>query len=186
MAGDAELRAQLVEAILGPQPEAAFDDPRSQLALVARVRDAESEVRALLQQSINSARSAGQSWSAIGETLGLSRQAVQQRFGKDGDSGRTAPEPDQRWLGPVTAFDEMRELKLAGELGWRTVEAKMFYHLVERTPTQWEHRRTVWSGPVKRLEKDGWEVAVLAFPWVYLVRDLGVPALEAEAEADAG
>ena len=181
MTADAQLRANLVEAILGPQSDAAFDDPRSQLALVARVRDAETEVRALLQQSINSARSAGQSWGAIGETLGLSRQAVQQRFGKDTESDRVEPEPDQRWLGPVTAFDEMRELQLAGELGWRTVDAKMFYHLVERTPTQWEHRRTVWSGPVKRLEKDGWQVGVLAFPWVYLVRDLGVPALEPEA-----
>jgi hypothetical protein len=176
----AELQARLVEAILGSQSDAAFEDPRSQLALVARVRDADTEVRALLQQSINSARSSGHSWGAIGETLGLSRQAVQQRFGKDTETDPAAHEPDQRWLGPVTAFDEMRELQLAGELGWRTVDAKMFYHLVERTPTQWEHRRTVWSGPVKRLEKNGWEVGVLAFPWVYLVRDLGVPALEAE------
>jgi hypothetical protein len=174
---EVELRARLVEAILGPDPDATLEDPRSQLALVARVRDADTEVRALLQQSINSARAAGQSWGAIGETLGLSRQAVQQRFGKDTDVDRA--EPDQRWLGPVTAFDEMRELEIAGQLGWRTVDAKMFYHLVERTPTQWEHRRTVWSGPVKRLEKDGWQVGTLAFPWVYLVRDLGVPALEA-------
>ncbi len=178
MTAQADLRARLVEAILGADPDAALDDPRAQLELVARVRDADTEIRVLLQQSINSARAAGQSWGAIGETLGLSRQAVQQRFGREPATDQVATEPDQRWLGPVTAFDEMGELEIAGRLGWRTVGAKMFYHLVERTPTQWEHRRTVWSGPVKRLERDGWQVGVLAFPWVYLVRDLGTAALE--------
>ena len=175
--GSVDLRARLAEAILSDPSAPATEEPDSPLALVGRVRDAESEVRVLLQQSVNSARSAGHSWGAIGETLGLSRQAVQQRFGKDlapdlpAEGGRA-----QRWLGPVTAFDEMHELEIAGRLGWRTVAAKMFYHLVEETPTQWEHRRTLWSGPTRRLEKDGWTVGVLAFPWVYLVRDLGIPA----------
>lgn len=178
MTAQADLRARLVEAILGPDADTTLEDPRSQLGLVARVRDADTEIRVLLQQSVNSARTAGHSWGAIGETLGLSRQAVQQRFGKDRDAAGATVEPDQRWVGPVTAFDEMGELEIAGRLGWHTVGAKMFYHLVERTPTQWEHRRTVWSGPAKRLEQDGWQVGVLAFPWVYLVRDLGTPALE--------
>ncbi len=177
MSTETELRAALAEAILGDQVDAALDEPAAQLALVARVRDAESEVRALLQQAVNSARSAGHSWGAIGETLGMSRQAVQQRFGKQPeDLPARADGTRQRWLGPVTAFDEMRELEIAGRLGWRTVGARMFYHLVEQTPTQWEHRRTLWSGPTRRLEKDGWTVGVLAFPWVYLVRDLGKPA----------
>lgn len=177
MSAHPELRARLAEAILDQDSLPSPEEPDSQLVLVARVRDAEAEVRVLLQQSVSSARSAGQSWGAIGETLGLSRQAVQQRFGKD--VGPEAPEEGERprrWLGPVTAFDELHELELAGRLGWRTVGAKMFYHLVEQTPTQWEHRRALWSGPTKRLEKDGWTVAVLAFPWVYLVRDLGLPA----------
>lgn len=180
MTADPDLRARLADAILGDRSR-DLDDPSSHLALVVRVAEAEAEVRVLLRQSINSARAAGQSWSVIGTSLGMTRQAAQQRFGKDDDEGpstATAPDtaPAQRWLGPVTAFDEMLELDLAGRMGWHTVAAKMFYHLVEQTPTQWEHRRTVWSGPVKRLEKDGWQVGVLAFPWVYLVRDTGVPA----------
>ncbi len=177
MTPDADLRGVLAEAILGDRADAPLESPEAQLALVARVRDAENEIRALLQQSVNAARSGGHSWGAIGETLGLSRQAVQQRFGKHDED--LPPTPDgtrQRWLGPVTAFDEMQELQLAGRLGWRTVGAKMFYHRVVHTPTQWETRRTIWSGPVRRLEKDGWEVGTLAFPWVYLVRDLHEPA----------
>ncbi len=182
MTADPGLRAALAEAILGDRSGADLDEPGSALTLVERVRDAEVEARALLQQAVGSARLAGHSWGAIGETLGMSRQAVQQRFGKETgpDLSETDGTAARRWLGPVTAFDEMSELELAGQLGWRTVGAKLFYHLVEHTPTQWEHRRTIWSGPARRLEKDGWEVAVTAFPWVYLVRDLGVPAPAAE------
>ena len=90
----------------------------------------------------------------------------------DGVLGRALLE----YLGPVTAFDELRELELAGRLGWRTVEAGMLRHRMVRTPTQWEHRRVVWTGPLRRLEQDGWQVGCRAFPWVYLIRDLGVPA----------
>ncbi|MCD4532485.1 AsnC family protein [Nocardioides sp. cx-169] len=145
-----------------------------ELALVARTAQAEAAVRQLLQQSVAAARAGGHSWAAIGERLGLSRQAVQQRFGERPD---TAALPDeQRWLGPVTAFDEMGELELAGRLGWHTVQAGMLRHLVVRTPTQWEHKRVVWTGSLKRYEKDGWVVGARAFPWIYLVRDTGLPA----------
>lgn len=181
--GAGDLRGRLAEAILAAHSPPADEDPATQLSLVALVRDAETEVRVLLQQAVGSARSAGHSWGAIGETLGLSRQAVQQRFGRGPtpEAGTVEDEePPQRWLGPVTAFEEMRELEIAGRLGWRTVGATMFYHLVEQTPTRWEHRRTLWSGPTSKLERDGWSVAVLAFPWVYLVRDLGEPALTAD------
>ena len=84
--------------------------------------------------------------------------------------------PDTRWLGPVTAFDELPELELAGRKGWHTVGAAMLKHKMVRTPTQWEHRRVIWNRPTKSYETDGWTVAVRAFPWIYLIRDLGIPA----------
>lgn len=154
-------------AILDGAPQ---DDP---LGLVRRVADAEGSVRHLLHQSVGAARAAGHSWAAIGAELGMSRQAVQQRFGERSDD--TLP-PEQRWLGPVTAFDEMAELEIAGRLGWHTVRAGMLRHLMVRTSTQWEHKRVVWTGSLARHEKDGWVVGCRAFPWVYLVRDTGRPA----------
>ncbi len=164
MSTDTELRAALAEAILGAETGRDLEDPAARLALVARVRDAETEVRELLQQSVNSARAAGHSWGALGETLGMSRQAVQQRFGRADKDALTDPPagsgPAQRWLGPVTAFDEMPELELAGRLGWRTVSVRMFYHLVEHTPTQWEHRRVI--GPARRA---GWRRTVGRSPY---------------------
>ncbi|GAA1501522.1 hypothetical protein [Nocardioides humi] len=152
----------------------AGTDASDRLALVRRTADADLVTADLLQQAVNAARAGGHSWSAIGGTLGLTRQAAQQRFGRE--AAPAADDPEERWLGPVTAFDEMAELELAGRLGWRTTGAGLLRHRVVRTPTQWEHKRVVWTGSLARYERDGWQVGCRAFPWVYLVRDTGEPA----------
>lgn len=165
---DADLRSALGASIL----DDADHDP---LTVVRRAAEAEVEVRDLLREAVGSARGAGHSWADIGGALGMSRQAAQQRFGTS--SGASEQPPDgHRWLGPVTALDEMAELDLAGSAGWRTVDCAPFRHLVRRTSTQWEHRRTTWPGLTRRLREQGWEVGARAFPWVYLVRDTGLPA----------
>ncbi|WP_394554624.1 hypothetical protein ACDF64_07850 [Agromyces sp. MMS24-JH15] len=183
--GDAVTRAILESA--------AIDDEIGRdghLALIRASADAEREVRTILRQAVESARSGGVSWSSIGAELGMSRQAAQQRFGDGGradasgepfdpaanssgadDSGDG---PEYRWLGPVTAFDEMAELDLAGKAGWHTVEAGMLRHRMVLTDTQWEHKRVIGRGPTRREAAEGWVVGCQFFPWVYLVRDVGV------------
>lgn len=149
-------------------------EQQDHLEIVRRAAAAEVEVNALMRQAVSTARAAGHSWSTLGAELGMSRQAAQQRFGDRKESPVDQPEEGrERWLGPVTAFDEMAELELAGRQGWRTVGAGMLKHRVRRTPTQWEHRRVIWTGPLRRWETEGWEVAFRAFPWVYLVKDTG-------------
>ncbi|MFG6401919.1 MULTISPECIES: hypothetical protein [unclassified Microbacterium] len=143
------------------------------LALVAASARAEAEARALLQRSVVAARAGGASWARIGEELGMSRQAAQQRFGAVEDDGGLGGA--ERWLGPVTAYTEMAELELAGRAGWRTVEAGMLSHRVVLTDTQWEHRRILWRTSLAAESADGWAVGCRAFPWIYLVRDRGVP-----------
>jgi hypothetical protein len=150
------------------------------LALIAASAGAEEAARTILRRSVAAARAGGASWASIGAELGMSRQAAQQRFGGAGDA--TALDDAERWLGPVTAFDELAELALAGRAGWRTVEAGMFGHRMLRTDTQWEHRRIRWRMSLAREEAEGWEVGCRAFPWIYLVRDLGLPP-EPEAPA---
>lgn len=152
------------------------EEHQDHLAIVRRAAAAEEEVDALLRHAVGAARSAGHSWAVIGAELGMSRQAAQQRFGDRRGADDAAGADEERWLGPVTALDEMRELELAGRQGWRTVGAGLLTHRVRRTPTQWEHQRVLWTGPVRRWEHDGWQVAIRAFPWVYLVRDTGLPA----------
>lgn len=157
----------VAEAVLGDLLDLDHED---HLVLVRRCDEAHGATRDLLHQSVNSARGAGHSWSAIGEVLSMSRQAAQQRFGGSG----TPAADDERWLGPVTAFDEMEELAIAGRLGWRTVSAGLLRHRVVRTDTQWEHRRVLWRKAPSSYEQDGWQVGCRAFPWIYLVRDTGL------------
>lgn len=153
------------------------EDGQDHLAIVRRTAAAETEVDALMRQAVGAARGAGHSWASLGAELGMSRQAVQQRFGDRRVGADEGPhDRGERWLGPVTAFDEMAELEIAGRQGWRTIGLGMLKHRVRRTSTQWEHRRVVWTGPLRRWEDDGWQVAARAFPWVYLVRDTGLPA----------
>ena len=151
-------------------------DPADELAVVRRAAEADLVTADLLQQAVNAARAGGHSWSAIGSTLGLTRQAAQQRFGKDTDSDES-DDREERWLGPVTGFEEMSELDIAGRLGWHTIGAGLLRHRVVRTTTQWEHRRLLWTGSLARWERDGWQIGARAFPWVYLIRDTGKPAL---------
>ncbi|WP_395245537.1 hypothetical protein ACGGZK_06910 [Agromyces sp. MMS24-K17] len=175
--GDAISRAILEAADI--RLDAAGDAaiaPDAHLALIRSSAAAEREVRVALRQAVESARAGGVSWSAIGTELGMSRQAAQQRFG---DGSRTdasgEADPEYRWLGPVTAFDEMGELALAGRAGWHTVEAALLSHRMVRTDTQWEHKRLIGRGPSRRESQEGWVLACQMFPWAYLVRDLGIP-----------
>lgn len=177
MTSDASLADRIATAVLeGAEPSESVDH----LALVARAAQAEDETRRILTQAVAAARAQGQSWAAIGQVLGMSRQAAQQRFGAVTEAVTDADSAEEgglrRRLGPVTAVDELDELRLAGRQGWRTVGAGMLHHVVERTDTQWETRRVIWTRPAGTYVHDGWQVAVRAFPWLYLVRDLGLPA----------
>lgn len=162
-----ELADALAITILGQERVA---DP---LALVRRCARAETMVRDLTGQAVDAARRTGASWADIGKELEISRQAAQQRFG---GSPTELTSDEERWLGPVTAFDEMGELELAGRLGWHTVEADFLRHRMVRTATQWEHKRITYLQPRKQLLAEGWQVGCTAFPWIYLVRDVGIAA----------
>lgn len=146
---------------------------REHLALIAASARAEDDARAILLRSVAAARAGGASWALIGAELGMTRQAAQQRFG--GASGLRGVGDAERWLGPVTAFDEMAELEIAGRAGWHTVEVGMLAHRMVRTDTQWEHRRILWRASLASEKADGWLIGCRAFPWVYLIRDLGIP-----------
>ena len=186
---EGDLVAQIGHIILdeGHGPVGHTLDADDHLRLVRRAALAHEVSGELLQQAVTAARAGGQSWATLGQELGLSRQGAQQRFGgagrrttaaddTDTDADTEAPERrDERWLGPVTAVDELGELELAGQLGWHTVEAGMFRHRMVRTPTCWEHRRVLWTRTTSSYLVDGWQVGARAFPWLYLVRDTGRP-----------
>lgn len=172
--GDAIGRAVLAEADLDSATEL---DRAGHLRLIAAAARGEERARSILAQAVSSARANGASWGVVGAELGMSRQAAQQRFGTStGELG-----PDERWLGPVTAFDELAELELAGRAGWHTVEVGMLAHRMRRTHTQWEHRRMLWRPSLAKEFAEGWVIGARAFPWVYLIRDLKSPPIIPDA-----
>jgi hypothetical protein len=146
------------------------------LELVDVTAKAGAETRSLLGEAVTSARAAGASWDAIGRVLGMSRQAAHQRFGRALDQEDTN---GRRVLGPVTAFTEMDALRNVGQYGWHSVGFGAYQHTLEHSPTQWDHRRlrVIATGTRTRLQQEGWQVIGTWFPWVYLKRDLGTPAL---------
>ncbi|GAA3022309.1 hypothetical protein [Streptosporangium longisporum] len=161
---------------------AAVEDPYGTedfLRLVAGAATLQEEASTLLRTTVASARSAGVTWQSIGATLGMTKQAAQKRFAPPLAPSATGLDPHERVLGPTTTFDEMHELALAGRYGWHSVEFGTTYHRVVRSGTQWEHTRVTMSpGRVRRLRAEGWEVIGSGFPYTYLKRDTGVPALQ--------
>lgn len=164
----------LAEAGAVPEPQS----PDDYLRLIDLMSGIEREAGHLLQHAVTSARAAGVTWSAVGSTLGMSKQAAQKRFATGSLPSADGLDAAERILGPVTAFDELRELALAGRYGWHSVAFGPFYHRVVRSPTQWEHQRiTMRPKRVAALVAEGWQVVGSEFPFTYLKRDLGIPAL---------
>lgn len=160
--------------------QAATQEPRSADDFLPLITDAaalQAEANTLLRSVVTSARNAGATWASIGATLRMTKQAAQKRFASTGGPGAEQLDPDERILGPTNFIDEMRELALAGPYGWHSVERGLTYHRVVRSDTQWEHR-AIWSpAKVRLLRADGWTLFGSSFPYSYLKRDTGVPAL---------
>jgi hypothetical protein len=182
----AAIREAVTEAVLGtPQGlrEALARDPEASLRLVEASRTAAEETSRLLTEAVANARSAGHSWDVIGRLIGVSRQAVQQRFGSASPAppGAVPPEPGapaRKVLSPLTAFTEMPVLEAEGRRGWHVVDYGTLHHVVEASDHQWEHRRAMWApGVARRLIADGWTlVNTMTFPWGYYKRRLDLPA----------
>lgn len=181
------LRESIAEAVLSAPTgarEAIAEDPDAALALVDAGRVAAEETSRLLQESVANARSAGHSWDAIGRVIGVSKQAAQQRFGREGPPRTDGPErrvgtgtPERRVLTPLTAFDEMAVLEQEGLRGWHVVDYGPLFHVVEASDQPWEHRRVVWSPVAARsMALDGWTlIRTGTFPWGYYKRPLRRP-----------
>ena len=170
-----EVLAQAIGQLgVSAEPEGVSDF----LVLIRVAFEVETQASSLLSETVTSARSAGATWSAIGTTLGMSKQAAQKRFADQLPPSACDLDADQRILGPVTAFDEMVELALAGRYGWHSIDFGPSFHRVARSETQWEHVRvSALTRRARSMQADGWQVIRSKFPYTYLKRDLGMPAL---------
>jgi len=148
------------------------DDPQAHLDLVVLTHRAHDEVGELLRSAVVAARSAGWSWEAIGGSLGMSRQAAQQRFNHVATA--EIEFDDNRRLVGLTTMREMGELNAWGRHGWHSVGYGPMFHDLQCSTTQWQHRRVVVGSRAARdLERAGWErIGTMWFPWIYFKRDM--------------
>jgi hypothetical protein len=178
------LRDHLARALHDVDPtlrERLTIEAGAHLELVALARAARSETDVLLAAAVQSARGAGCTWEQIGSVLGLTRQAVQQRYGQPDATATAAADGtgsrQRRTLRPLTAFNEMAVLARAGRYGWHSVAYGPLFHIVERDERQWEHTRTHGSVP----EGAGWLPVGAGWAWwTYWGRPTDRPALEGD------
>ena len=148
-------------------------DPGGFLNLTAVTTSALHACENLQNEAVQQARRAEHSWADIGALLGISRQAVQQRFATGlctgGQSAAT------RRIGWANAGSEMHILKTVGLSGYHLVRLGGVWMEVEQSPTAWEHRREV-SAQMKETQQDieaeGWEYVGRWFPFHYFKRQL--------------
>jgi hypothetical protein len=176
---DESLEVRLRGLVLDSSPglrERLAADPAATLELISIAQTAQRTTDEILSDAVRAAREAEHSWSTIGEVLAMSKQAAQQRFGRDRAAAVDVhDDPLRQNLHGLNAFNEMARLNEVGRYGWHSVGFGVMFHTVEKSDVQWEHLRvTVGIGT----PGDGWtRVGGMWFPWVYYARPTTQAAL---------
>ena len=132
-----------------------------------------SEATLSLQRWVSAGRREGMSWTDIGDVLGISKQAAQQRFRADfGSDGPEGPDQIEVRLG-ATAFNEVRILEQEGGRGNELLRVGALGLVFRKTADVWEYRRVVaLSSPMAEaaMAKEGWTYVASWFPFHYFKR----------------
>lgn len=137
-----------------------------------------SESTAALGRWVEAGRHAGLSWAAIGETLGISRQAAQQRFGTSARPLLAQGEfdPDDETLivrTGLTAFNEVPVLDEEGRNGRAVVGAAILKLYFEDRGTPHRNLRVISPRSVAVVDQytaEGWDHTVTWFPFHYFTK----------------
>lgn len=130
------------------------------------------EGRLGLHRWIDAARRAGLSWAEIGDSLGITKQAAQQRF-KASDSDRELIVNDEEEVVRLgaTAFNEMRILREEGLKCHELVRTGALTLVFRRSDHEWEYRRRVGAVPMlAEMRKGGWTYVSSWLPFHYFKR----------------
>ena len=140
------------------------------LRLIDVTGQATSVCSQLQQSAVNHARRMDVPWSDIGATLGISRQAAQQRFAAEDN---TADPDNIRILKNANAFNEMGLLKQEGEAGYHLIGFGPLTLKLMPSRNRWQHERTTSFNIEKTrvlMEKNGWTYVGSWFPFHYFKR----------------
>lgn len=166
-----EVRDAVNELIVGDAAAFQLAEPEAFQRAILSANLVHEESRAALHRWVRAGRHAGLAWAQIGQLLGITRQAAQQRFGT-GDA--PAPATNLIVRNGVTAFNEIAALIEEGQKGRELVHAGPLTLLFRQRPHQWEYKRIIilTLSPTARLRQAGWIHAATWYPFLYLKRPL--------------
>ncbi len=144
-----------------------FDDAILAAHLIA------DEGRLNLQRWVEAARRSGLSWTQVGEVLGISKQAAQQRFrtAQDDEALPDAGEAERIVRYGATAFNEMSMMRTEGEQGHELVDVGPLALVFRPTQRRWQYRRIIGTNAaVARMEREGWSYVASWLPFLYYKR----------------
>lgn len=128
------------------------------------------EGRITLHRWVDAARRSGLSWTEIGDALGITKQAAQQRFRTPGmdDHAPSAGDDEKVVRYGAHAFNEMSILREEGNEGHELMGVGPLQLIFRRTEKRWEYRRVI--GNSTELERDGWVHVASWLPFLYFKR----------------
>lgn len=132
------------------------------------------EGRLGLHRWIDAARRAGLSWADIGDSLGITKQAAQQRFkAPDHDDEMIVDDGEEVLRLGATAFNEMRMLREEGQKCLELVRTGALTLVFRRSDHAWQYRRRVGAAPMMaEMKKTGWIYVSSWLPFHYFKRQL--------------
>lgn len=141
------------------------------------------ESRLVVQRWVAAGRRAGMSWGEVGDALGITKQAAQQRFRSDSIAdGAGDHDLIEVRLG-THAFNEVGILRREGLNGHELVGTSALALVFRRSDHPWEHRRLIAvSAPfvMAKMSRAGWTHVSSWFPFHYFKR----PSAHAEHASD--
>lgn len=157
---------------------ASLDDFRQLIRAASIVSD---EAGHSLNRWVDAGRHAGLSWADIGEVLGVTRQAAQQRFARTSAfaDGPIAESDDSGTVvrTGMTAFNEVTALEEEGHKGNSLVGAAPLKLFFAPRGVPYENMRVTALRPtsvITRYESAGWTYVLSWFPFHYFTREAEV------------
>jgi hypothetical protein len=160
---------------IGTFDGASADDFRHLIRAAYVVSD---EAGHSLHRWVDAGRHAGLSWADVGDVLGVSRQAAQQRFSGtrsiEESPSRTPVDPSELIVRKgMNAFNEVAALEDEGRNGNELVGAAVLKLFFVPRARPWENARvTAFRGKavIQEYEDAGWTYALTWYPFHYFTR----------------
>jgi hypothetical protein len=151
---------------------ATADDFRQLIRAAQIVSD---EAGFSLSRWVDTGRHAGLSWADIGEVLGVSRQAAQQRFSPSTIDSPIEDEGGTIVRTKMTALNEVAALEEEGKKGNELTRVSVLSLYFAARGRPWRNMRVTAFGPkgdllARRYEQEGWKLAAVWGPFYYLTK----------------